>query len=192
MTSSLEALLSSESVEWYTPARYVEAARRVMGGIDVDPASCALANITVQAERYYDRARDGLRYDWPGRVWLNPPYGLHEGKSSQEVWTCRLLSQYEAGITEQAVLLVSAATETAWFQRLWAYPVCFVTPRIAFQTPARGARYKGGPTHGNACVYLGLKVDRFIEVFSRFGAVVRRISPEARSLWDETTREVLA
>jgi ParB family transcriptional regulator, chromosome partitioning protein len=192
MTSSLEALLSSDSVEWYTPARYVEAARAVMGGIDLDPASCALANLTVQAAAYYDKARDGLRYDWPGRVWLNPPYGLHEGKSSQEVWTARLLAQYAAGITQQAVLLVSAATETAWFQRLWAYPVCFVTPRIAFHTPARGARYKGGPTHGNACIYLGLEVDRFVSVYSQFGAVVQCISPVACSLWDEERREVLA
>lgn len=191
MDQTWQVLLSSEDVEWYTPGCYVESARRVMGGIDVDPASCALANLTVQAAVYYDVEQDGLRQDWPGRVWLNPPYGRLHGRSSQEVWTCKLLAQYEAGVTSQAVLLVNAATETAWFQRLWAYPVCFVTPRIAFQTPLRGWRYKGGPTHGSACVYLGPEEDRFIEVFSQFGAIVRRVSSQGRSLWEEPREGVL-
>lgn len=67
---------SSESVEWYTPPAILDAARDLMGGIDLDPASCALANRHVRAVAYIDERHDGLGARWAGRVWLNPPGGV--------------------------------------------------------------------------------------------------------------------
>ena len=63
-----QRLHSSQSNEWYTPPPYIKAVHTVMGGIDVDPASCALANQVVQATTYYTLAEDGFSKDWPGRV----------------------------------------------------------------------------------------------------------------------------
>jgi ParB family chromosome partitioning protein len=180
------AHIQSKSFEWYTPARYIEAARELMGGIDVDPASSALANTIVKATTCYDIDTNGLDKPWSGRVWLNPPYCRTTHISNQELWTCRLIAQYEAGITTQAVLLVNASTDTTWFQRLWNYPICFTDHRIFFWSVNQ---QQGGPTHGSAFVYFGTRLDRFISIFSRFGVVVRRVSALEPTLWSLSSEE---
>jgi len=60
--------------EWFTPAQYVELAREVLGAFDLDPASCEIANRTVKAAKFYSLEDDGLKYEWHGRVWMNPPW----------------------------------------------------------------------------------------------------------------------
>lgn len=168
------ATIRSDSDEWYTPRIYVEAARRVMGGIDLDPATCALANMTVRAPAIYTRRDDGLAYPWHGRVWLNPPYG---GVNAQFV--DHLLREHAAGRVEQAVLcLNSHATDTIWFQPLWDYPVCLTHHRVRFvggqrdKTPGEVT-----PTTGTAFVYVGPNVARFACEFSQFGPILRCAQP---------------
>ena len=58
----------------YTPAKEVEAAREVLGTIDLDPASNPQAQETVKAEKFFTEDDDGLSKEWDGNVWLNPPY----------------------------------------------------------------------------------------------------------------------
>src|SRR5437764_8904165 len=105
--------LMQKSFEWYTPLPVIRAVRKVLGTIELDPASCEMANRSVRAERYYDVQLDGLVQAWRAEtVWLNPPYCKSGAVSNQELWTCKLISEYEAGNVKQAILLVNAATET--------------------------------------------------------------------------------
>lgn len=64
-----------KTVEWYTPQRYIEMAREVMGTIDLDPASNAIAQEWIKARVFYSQEEDGLSQEWFGNVWINPPYG---------------------------------------------------------------------------------------------------------------------
>lgn len=73
MSGKRNGLHSCKSFEHYTPVEYIEAARYVLGRIDLDPASCARANETVRASTYYTKEDDGLTQTWFGNVYLNPP-----------------------------------------------------------------------------------------------------------------------
>jgi ParB family chromosome partitioning protein len=167
-------MLSSESAEWYTPAAIVDAAREVMGSIELDPASCAEANATVRATRIYTRADDGLRQTWnASTLWLNMPYGKDEtdNVSNQARWSHKLISSHCAGTVGQGCMLVNAVPGNRWFRPLWAFPICFLDGRVHFVPPS-GSGPRNSPTHSSCVVYLGPRVDRFAEVFGRLGTVV--------------------
>ena len=151
------------SDEWYSAAEVVEAGRRALGGLDLDPASCEVANATVQAAKFFDEATDGLSQEWRGRVWLNPPFS--DGPAFIE----KLMSEYEAGRVEAAVLLVAARTDTAWFQPLLRLPVCFLRARRQYWHPNGSA---SAPTFPSVCVYLGPDPAAFIAAFQELGVVV--------------------
>ena len=165
----LGGLKESVHVEWYTPARYIDAAREVMGGIDLDPASNDQANETVRANTYFaqDDEPDGLGQDWFGRVWLNPPYGKGSG-----LFTTKLVAEHAAGRVEAGVLLINAyGFDSEWFQPLFDGPLCFTDHRIQFVSPLRES---GGPANGNVFAYLGPAPAAFAARFAEFGTVVRR------------------
>jgi phage N-6-adenine-methyltransferase len=160
------AAFSSESVEWYTPTQYIEAARKVLGSFDLDPASSDKANATVRAKRIFTVDDDGLAQDWRGRVWLNPPYGGEDGTG---VWVEKLCAEFDAKRTTDAILLVNAVTDRVWFQSLWRFAICFTDHRIKFYTPSGQPQ---SPISGNAFVYLGPTVGAFAKVFNQFGHTV--------------------
>jgi hypothetical protein len=106
------AWVNSGNDEWYTRDRELDLVRAALGGtIDLDPASCAAAQLRVQAKRFFSKADDGLKQHWLGTVFLNPPYSLIAE------FATKLVAEYRAGRTTAAVMLTPANTSTRWFQK---------------------------------------------------------------------------
>jgi phage N-6-adenine-methyltransferase len=154
--------------EWYTPLEYIAAAKRVMLGIDTDPASSEIANRTVRATKYFTADDDGLVQKWAGRVWMNPPYSQPLISQFCEAVTAK----YQSGEITAAIVLVNNATETIFFQRMLeaAVAVCFVKGRIKFLT-ANGEP-GNTPLQGQCVVYFGGNIPAFWREFSGFGKIL--------------------
>lgn len=161
---------NSGNNEWYTPPDFIERARRVMGAIDLDPASCEIANRTVGATAYYSAADNGLTKTWRGRVWMNPPYAQPLIGQFAE----KLAASVRDGAVEQAVVLVNNATETRWFQALFdeASAVCLLKGRVRFLNP--DGNPGGAPLQGQAVLYFGLGTDAFVREFQDLGGCTKR------------------
>jgi phage N-6-adenine-methyltransferase len=151
--------------EWYTPGEYVQLARQVMGGIDLDPASCELAQRTVDAAKFYSIEDDGLRQEWCGKIWMNPPYS----KDLCALFINKLIDEIDYGRVKQACVLVNNATETGWCQRLLevAEAVCFVAGRIRFVD--KFGKPANSPLQGQLVAYYGSDADLFASTFARVG-----------------------
>jgi len=184
---------SGKSDEWYTPSVYIEAAREVLGEIDLDPASCAVANEIVKATTYYTKEQDGLQLPFYGRIWCNPPYGKINNRSTIDLWVRRIVREYKSGNIEQAILLTTCDSDNGWFQLFWDYLICFSNHNVHFFKPVNGVIRKDSRStqmFGTVFVYLGLNEAKFIEVFSQFGRIARAIDTPPQplqqpTLWDK-------
>ena len=147
--------------ERYTPPEIIELVREVLGTIDLDPASCSIANNTVQATAFYSSDDDGLNQEWQAsKIFMNPPYS----KDLIEKFVDKLInSQFDEAIT-----LTHNCTETSWGGKLLknSTAVAFPTGRIDCKTPAGEG---GSPKQGSMICYFGNNPKKFIDVFSRIG-----------------------
>src|SRR4029450_12067075 len=182
--------VSSGDPEWYTPKETLPAVRQVLGVIDLDPASCALAQTLVQARTYYTLDDDGLRHPWHGKLLLNPPYKHAE----LTPFIAKLLEELDAGHTTEAILVVHNMTHTDWFQAvaLRAEAICLVDGKQPFLHPtADGLSLEAGthPCSGAAVCYFGPHVQRFGQIFVELGVIMqamRTVAPAQLPLAEAT------
>lgn len=161
-------LQMSRSTEWFTPGKYLETIRAIMGEIELDPASCPEANLTVKAQRYFTAVDNGLLHPWKCKtLFLNPPYtkGNMAGRFAR-----KLITEYELKNTEEAILLVNARSGYKWFEPLWNYPICFTDHLMRFVPP--GGIAAGPAMCGQCFVYFGGNPGKFIKLISEYGHVV--------------------
>jgi phage N-6-adenine-methyltransferase len=163
--------------EWYTPPGYIEAVRKALGTIDLDPASNDVAQQWIKARRYFTINDDGLKQQWRGRVWLNPPYS----REMVPVFIDKLIDEIDAGRVTAAIMLTHNYTDTEWFLKAQARcdAICFTKGRIKFTKPDR---QESAPTQGQAFFYFGEDVAAFADAFKAIGWGVT-------PLWNPLIRE---
>lgn len=172
-TSSREVLHSSESVEWYTPGYIIEPVRKTLGGIDLDPASCGDANMTIKAYSFIEPPGNGLFESWHGRVWCNPPYGKADGQSNQAAWLQKSMIEVDRGACDVVAMLLNAHVGAKWFRAVWRYPLCILNERVRFLRP--DGKPGDAPTHGSVIVLVtndpGAFESRFVKSMKGLGVV---------------------
>lgn len=137
--ADISALHSSDSNEHYTPGYIVEAARKAMGSIDLDPFSCALANTVVKASAIYslETGLGGFSREWSGRVFCNPPGGKIGRESRQALAWSKLMKEHKLGRVEMAVFVCFnlgflQVSQGGSGPCPLDFPICYPKSRIAY------------------------------------------------------------
>lgn len=182
---------SSKKSDWITPPWLIEAAKKVLGRIDLDPASSARANKIVGADHYFTKRDNGLKKPWRSPVqgvaytsiWLNPPGGWHNnvwGDSEIRYWWGKTLFEQQQGeyFGHQLWLAFSIeqlqVTQVKFSLSLLDFPTCVLSRRTNFIDPATG-RPVSGMTHSQSVTYIPGRLDEtdlFYKTFRGFGKVV--------------------
>ena len=115
-----EVLLSSNSVEWPTPQDFFDELDAEFH-FDLDVAAIPE---NAKCKRFFTKEDDGLKQEWTGTVWCNPPYGRKVGE-----WVKKA-----AESKATTVMLLHARTDTKWFHEycLPKAEIRFVKGRLSF------------------------------------------------------------
>ena len=124
-----EKKFESATVEWPTPQELFDELNAEFGFT----TDVAATNDNAKCAHYYTQEQDGLKQDWRGVCWMNPPYGRAMvewlKKAIRETWN-----------ETTTVCLIPARTNTAWWHDL-----CQKYGEVRF---VRGRPKFGGADHG--------------------------------------------
>lgn len=189
-----------------TPPNLVEDIRSVLGTIDVDPASCSVAQKYIKSRYYYvhpDDACEGALVDglhpnhhWRGNIFLNPPYS----KGNIDDFVDKAYREYMNWNVQRMIVLVNSSTDTNWYAKLLSISssVLLWKGRIKFwkmfdgeahekwigqKELERGGNKKGNsPRFLNTLFYIGDDEGnkRFRHVFKDKGSILTSVSRDKR------------
>jgi len=148
----------------HTPFAIIQAVLACLGEIDLDPCSNPLASSVVPAKKRFFQLEEGLAQPWQGSVYLQPP-----GNDAIRHWIEKLCYEYESGQMKGAIALVPARVDTAWFDRLGGYPVCFLRQQLDLSGKSNHSPFPA------AVFYLGPDLEKFIQSFRKLGRIYAAI-----------------
>ena len=122
-----KGMFTSDKDYWETPKYFFEKLNREFD-FNLDTAS---SHENAKCERYFTESDNGLKQDWKGNVFCNPPYGREIGD-----WVKK---SYEESLTNTEgviVLLIPARTDTRyWHDYIFnkASEIRFLKGRLKFE-----------------------------------------------------------
>jgi hypothetical protein len=167
--------VNSQSVDWCTPRKYVDAVKKVFGGkIALDPCSNEWSIVAAETE-YSLPEHDGLRESWDfPTIYVNPPYGADKERGTTiRHWLYKCADAHKRYGAEVLALVPVATNTRHWKEYVWgqATAICFLyDTRLRFLVEGKDAG-KGAPM-SCAMIYWNKNIKKFLDVFSEFGAVV--------------------
>ena len=118
-----KGLMTSATDLWSTPQDFFNQQNTLYGPFTLDVcADSANAKCPV----YFDKNKDGLKQNWTGKCWMNPPYGREIGKWMKKAYE-------SSGNGTVVVCLVPARTDTKWWHDYAVKgQITFVRGRLKF------------------------------------------------------------
>lgn len=171
MTAGRENTINKQ--DWLTPEYLLEKVREVFEGqIYLDPCGNSLSKVGAKITFY--ESQNGLTEEWNyPTIFVNPPYGRAENKTSIKNWIRKCEESYRK-YGNQIIALVPVATNTSHWKN-YVFQSCkaigFIKePRIKFLTCNENLN-KGAPM-ACAFIYWGTYPDLFSDVMSGITNVV--------------------
>lgn len=139
-----EVYASSATCEWETPQEFFD---RLNARYHFELDVCATTE-NAKCERYFTKEQNGLKQEWTGCCWMNPPYGKEIGD-----WMRKAYESMLEGAT--VVCLVPARTDTAWWHDYaMKGKITFIRGRLKF-----GGQKNSAPFPSAVVVFEGRKPD---------------------------------
>lgn len=133
-----EVMFSSKTDMWATPQDLFD---KLNDEFHFETDVCAVPE-NAKCYKYYTPDIDGLKQEWTGNCWCNPPYGREIGKWVKKAATSKAMT----------VMLIPARTDTKWFHD-YIYnkaEIRFIKGRLKF-----GGAQNSAPFPSMICVFRG-------------------------------------
>ena len=184
-------LADQEGMILIPPDNYIDAVRRTLGVIDLDPCSSNQAQRSIDAQGWYraDDAMASLAEPWSGRVFLHP----HPNAAIARYQLQKLLRDYLADRVSAAIILIGKSDWLRSEPLCLSFPFLFHYRRLPHWrlNTSTDELERINPSFNSVTLYLPAKAgshfdeDRlalFIESFSSFGRVI--ISEDLGDDWE--------